>query len=124
MVESDNCSSQYKSSAHFDSIQRLCNQLNCPIIRVFGIPEHGKGEVDHVGGIAKTAIRREIAAGSFFSDVEDMENMLRSKFGEHESPHYVFKVINENKLLEQRELSKLKVFPHYSWFEIISSDAI
>lgn len=56
IVESDrltvDCASQYKSGAHFDSIQRLCEKLNRPIIRVFGVPEHGKGEVDHVGEVA------------------------------------------------------------------------
>lgn len=111
MIESDNCSCQYKSSAHFDSLQRLSDDIGRKIIRVFGIPEHGKGEVDHVGGIAKTAIRREIAAGSFYSDVNDMVAMLREKFESKESPKYVCKVISENTVLEQRELSKLKVFP-------------
>lgn len=66
IIESDNCAAQYKSSVHFESIQRLSDKYNIKIIRLFGIPEHGKGEVDHVGGIAKTAIQREIATGAFF----------------------------------------------------------
>ena len=56
IIESDNCAAQYKSSVHFESIQRLSDKYDIKIIRLFGIPEHGKGEVDHVGGIAKTAI--------------------------------------------------------------------
>ena len=56
IIESDNCAAQYKSSVHFESIQRLSDKY-IKIIRLIGIPEHGKGEVDHVGGIAKTAIQ-------------------------------------------------------------------
>ena len=58
VIESDNCSSQYKSSAHFHGMQLLTNNWNVNIIRVYGIAEHGKGEVDHVGGLAKTVVRR------------------------------------------------------------------
>lgn len=32
------------------SIQQLCNKLNVTIIRVNGIAEHSKEEVEHVGG--------------------------------------------------------------------------
>lgn len=111
VIESDNCASQYKSSAHFDGMQQMSDALGCNIIRVFGIPEHGKGEVDHVGGVAKTAVRREIAAGEFFNSVDEMVDMLKRKFGDNESPKYVFKLISEKKILEKRELSKLKVYP-------------
>ena len=52
VIESDNCSSQYKSCAHFYGMQKLANQYNVNIVRVYGIAEHGKGEVDHVGGLA------------------------------------------------------------------------
>ena len=58
VIESDNCSSQYKSSAHFHGMQLLTNNWNVNIIRVYGIAEHGKGEVDHVGGLTKTVVRR------------------------------------------------------------------
>ena len=43
-----NCSSQCKLHAHFQGIQRLSSKYHFQIIRVFGIPEHRKGEVDHV----------------------------------------------------------------------------
>ena len=52
VIESDNCTSQYKSTAHFHSIQQISNDNNVKIVRVFSIAEHGKGEVDHVGGVA------------------------------------------------------------------------
>ena len=72
IIESDNCSSQYKSCEHFYDMELLANHYDVNIIHIFGIAEHGKGEVDHVSGLAKTAIRREIAAGEFFSDASDM----------------------------------------------------
>ena len=53
MIESDNCSSQYKSAEHFDGLLKLATKRNQKIIRINGVPGHGKGEVDHVGGIAK-----------------------------------------------------------------------
>ena len=67
IVESDNAV-QYKSCQHFDIIQQNCNEQNQPIIRNYGIPEHGKGEVGHVGGI--TTLRRAIAAGIFLDEVK------------------------------------------------------
>ena len=110
VIESDNCSCQYKSSAHFASMQTLADKYNRLIIRVFGIPEHGKGEVDHVGGLAKTAIRREIAAGKFFANAESMVAFLREKFEKKECPTYVVKEIDEKVLNIARANSMLKVF--------------
>ena len=60
IIESDSCTSQYKSAAHFHSIQQISNEKNVKIVRVYSIAEHGKGEVDHVGGIPKTAIYEEM----------------------------------------------------------------
>ena len=57
IIESDNCSSQYKSAQHFDNIQNICNKIGVPIIRLFSVAGHGKGEVGHVGGLAKCSIR-------------------------------------------------------------------
>ena len=110
VIESDNCSSQYKSTAHFDSNQRLADEYRVKIVRFFGIPEHGKGEVDHVGGVAKTTIRREIAACEFFSSVSEMVAMLKKWFGDQEQPKYVIKEITSSDVLEKHVESHLKVF--------------
>ena len=67
VIESNNCSSQYKSSTHFENVQRLCNDYDTKVIQVFGIPEHGKGEVDHVGDTAKNTIKRGVTSGMFFN---------------------------------------------------------
>ena len=44
IIERGDCSSQQKSYANFDSLQRLCDLLNCRMIRVFAISEHGNGK--------------------------------------------------------------------------------
>ena len=56
VIESDNCSGQYKSSHHFTNMQHLANKFNHTVIRVFGIAGHGKGEVDHVGEVPKVSV--------------------------------------------------------------------
>ena len=53
VIESDNCTSQYKSVEHFDGLVKLAPRNNVKIIRIYGVAGHGKGEIDHVGGIAK-----------------------------------------------------------------------
>ena len=55
IIESDNCSAQYKSTEHFYNIQSLAGHFNIPIIQVF--VGHKKGGVDHVGSLAKCGIR-------------------------------------------------------------------
>jgi hypothetical protein len=46
------------------------------IIRIYGISEHGKSEVDHVGGIAKTTLRRQIATGKLLLSAKEMVEEL------------------------------------------------
>lgn len=63
---------------------------------VFCIPKHGKGEVDHTGGVAKSTIRWEIANGAFFADVTEMVLMVEGKFGDQQHPKYVIKKFPKN----------------------------
>ena len=53
VIDSDNCSVQYKSCLSFHHLQRISNKFDLPVIKMYGIPGHGKGEVDHVGSTAK-----------------------------------------------------------------------
>ena len=107
---SDNCTSQYKSSKHFYNMQNIANKYEKTVFQVFGNTGHGKGEVDHVGGIAKVVIRRQIAAGSFFPDSSDMVEFLNEKFKDHDSPRYKFKEIDTKQLEIARNLVKNKSF--------------
>ena len=75
----------------------MSNKFQKPIIRIFGVAGHGKGEVDHVGGTAKVAVRREIAAGQTFLDSEDIVEFLDKKF-ENSSTNYVFREIKSRDL--------------------------
>ena len=63
VIESDNCTSQYKSAKSCYDMQEQANKYNVNLIRLYGIAGHGKGEVDHVGGVAKISIHEEIASG-------------------------------------------------------------
>lgn len=55
IIESGNCSQQNKSAPHFHHLQELANKYHTKIIRVYSVAGHGKGEVDHVGGLANKA---------------------------------------------------------------------
>ena len=77
IIESDNSTQQYKPCAKFESIQCIASDYGFKILGVFWIPK----EVYQVGGIARTTIWREIAAGEFYSDAGAMVEILRQKFG-------------------------------------------
>ena len=53
VIESDIYTSQYKSLQHFHDLQEISTKYNRMLVRVFGIAGHDKGEIDHVGGLAK-----------------------------------------------------------------------
>lgn len=88
-------------------MQQVANNLNCKVISLYGIAGHGKGEVDHVGGLAKVAIWREIAAGNFFPDSNSMVNFLNAKYSEKNNPAYFFKDIMCNTLDTERSNERL-----------------
>ena len=79
-------------------MQLLANNWNVNIIRIYGIAEHGKGEVDHVGGLAKTAVRRVVAEGDFFADSTDIVDFLTEKLQSSEHLQYIIKEISEKDL--------------------------
>ena len=68
------------------------------------------GEVDHVGGIAKAAIRREVANGSFFYDVSNMVEFLTSKFDGKFTTSYSIKELDSKELDVSRSKEKLMSF--------------
>ena len=110
LIESDNCQ-HYKSAESFHDSQDFANKWNIPLIRVFGIAGHGKGEVDHVWGIVKVAVRREVWAGSFFTGATDMVDFLANKFQDREAAKYLICEIDASYLVQERARAKLRVFP-------------
>ena len=67
-------------------------------IYAYSAAGHGKGEADHVGGLAKVAIRRKIGAVSFFANSEEMVEFLNKKFGQKVNPVYYIKEIDVKQL--------------------------
>ena len=98
MIQSDNCLNWYKSATHFHDVQNLLNEFNTKIIKIFDITQHGKGEVDHIAGIAKAATQREIVTGDFFLDACEMVEFLNSKYSSNQNPSYKIKKIIKKKL--------------------------
>ena len=111
VVESDNCKGQYKSAKHLYDLQQLSTKLNKKVIRVYSIPGHGKGEVDHVGGIVKVAVRREIAAGRVMLDSNDIVDFLREKFGASTAVPYIIEEIDGKILDIERAMTRRKLYP-------------
>ena len=73
------------------------------VIQVYSIAGHGKGEVDHVGGLSKVTVRREVAAGETLQFSREMVDRLRIKFGHKHDPKYDFKDITTEELEQARE---------------------
>lgn len=72
IVESCNCDNQYNSCSHFFGMQQLADRYNIPITRVWGIAGHVTREVYRIDGLAKTAIRREVANEESFYSAKDI----------------------------------------------------
>ena len=87
----------YKSAAHFH-VQNLLNEFNTKIIKIFDITQHGKGEVDHIAGIAKAATQRAIVTGDFFHDACEMVEFLNSKYSSNQNPSYKIKKKKKKRL--------------------------
>ena len=104
VVDSDNCTAQYKSAVHFYNLQQISNTYDLPVIRIYGVPGHGKGEVDHVGGMAKVAVHRMAAEGHTFQNAEDITSALHEKFNLYTSPQYHIKEI---KVQSQNKIKKM-----------------
>ena len=90
IINSDNCSAQYKCAAHFEKMQQIANKYNMKVIRCYVITGHGKGEVDHVGGLTKVTIRREVGAGRKMIRSHEMVSFLAIKFERKSNPIYIY----------------------------------
>lgn len=110
IIESDNCSSQFNSGHHFVDMQELANQFQHKVIRVYGIAGHSKSEVDHVGGIAKVAVRDEVARGELFTGAREVFAFLQAKFGHKENPNYVIRNIEVQELEAERKRTARTVY--------------
>ena len=101
VVDSDNCSPQYKSGLHFYHLQEISNRYSTPIIHIYGIPGHGKGEVDHVG----VTVHKMAASGHSFYNASDIVNALIDRYAES-SVKYHIKEITVMELEKERQAVK------------------
>ena len=77
--ESDNCTSQCKSAESFYDLPEISNGNEISILRVFGVPGHGKSDGDHVGA-------------------SQMADYLAIRFQDNKNPSYKVKEIDSNLL--------------------------
>ena len=106
VIDSDNCSAQYKPGLHFYHLQEISNQYSTPVIRMHGIPGHGKGEVDHVGGTAKVTVRKMAVSGMSFYNASGIVNALDNRYAESSSVNYRIKEITVEQLEKERKEAK------------------
>ena len=110
IIESDNCSTKYKSLQHFDNIRNICTKIGVPVILLFSVTWHGKGEVDHVGGLAKYSARRYVGIGGKVLNVTDCKDFLETKFAEKPNPKFFLKLIDGDDLADSRAEARLKKY--------------
>ena len=69
------------ASNHAGKLTCLCT-CKSQIVQVslISLASQGKGEVNHIGNIAKVSVRRETAAGSIFSTSDEMVEFLTNTF--------------------------------------------
>ena len=96
IIESDICTGQYKSAEHFYHMQQLSDQYMKQIIGIYDVACHRKGEVDHIGGVAKLAICQEIACSTYFSNAEEVMTFLTENFWNKDFPKYVINKIKSD----------------------------
>ena len=89
-------------------MQELANKCNTNLIRLYGIADHAKKKLDHVGAVAKISIRREIASNNPLQDATDMVEFVKTKSCDNTSPSYNVKEIYECKIEALRAEMRLK----------------
>ena len=73
IIKSDNCQEQYKDLNAFGSYQKLADDYNTKILRVYGAAGHGRGLIDAMSSFGvKSILRRNIVGKDvFFSNATE-----------------------------------------------------
>jgi hypothetical protein len=58
IIRSDNAASQFKSRYTISAVANVSSVLGVPIIQTWGVPQRGKDEVDNLGGLVKTTLKK------------------------------------------------------------------
>ena len=110
LINSGNCSNQYKCIQHFSKLHSLATNKDITIVRIWSIARHGKGEVNHVGGLGKVTIRRAIGGGRLIKEFDEMVEYLESRFSNKVHLHYVFREIAAEFLKDKQTEDRLNKF--------------
>ena len=78
---------------------------------MYGVAGYGKSEVDHAGGLAKVAVRKQVTAGALFMSAGEMVEFLTEKFQDKINPNYYIKEVPSYLLNEKRGMAHLIAHP-------------
>ena len=107
---SDNCQNQYKSAHNFYDLQKTANKYGITIYRIYGVPGHGKAEVDVVGAIIKMGIRREVGKGDYFKNAKDVTEFTKNKYRNSNYPEFLISELLATDLTQTRTVCNGKKF--------------
>ena len=91
-------------------IKNLSQKYGLKIVRIYGVPEHGKIEIDCVGGVVKIALRRGVSMGHFFPSASSCIDYLKEPFDNNFDPRYVIKEIYPEALERMRRCARYTKF--------------
>ena len=100
IIQSSNCCLQYISAQHFGNIQNICNKVSVPIIHLLSVTGHGKGEVNHIGGLVKCSTCRYMGTDG---NATNCKNFLGTMFAEKTNPKFFLKPMDVDDLADSRE---------------------
>ena len=79
ILASDNCASQYKSKFSIATLATLMHQFNLPIMKIWFVSMHGKGEHDGAGGTGfKCIFYRYVKAGTIVNSFAEVVKIVRN----------------------------------------------
>ena len=89
VITSDNCAEQYKCVACFNDVLSWCDRYGIEVKRTYGIPGHGKGEIDACGGHVKQALQQAaIMEGQSFYTAKEAMTLAEEHFAKYPSTVY------------------------------------
>ena len=71
---------------------------------------HGKGEVDHVWGLAKCFAHRYVGTGGKVLNITDCKDFLGTKFAQKPNPKFFLKLIDIDDVANSRAEARLKKY--------------
>ena len=109
-----------------DSVfHEFCDQGNCCFHTKYKkgcndipslMPLLWKEEVDHVCGLTKAAVQREVSAQRNLTHAEEILSLLKTRFSEKSNPSYIFKDNSSEDLDKEMKIERFKKYKNYNSF--------